>query len=255
MSFPNPPDKITPFGGQTVAPYDIGRQFDEHRRSITQVIDFLRSIVREDGSLQNGVLGPEAFPPGLAEKLTTDAVASVNSLLADTRQSASQAETAAYAATMLLARFAEHQRQIEDQRAEISRMSEEVRKQIVVLERDLAEAQSNTDTAINALNDMTVADESAAGAEAWSHVSKEWAEHMPDIIPPNILAMEAITGEHWSARWWAKKAMDAFGGGISEWYMGAWPDPGPPSTPYTLPLPPATRSPRGRSTSTPRTTS
>jgi hypothetical protein len=45
--------------------------------------------------------------------------------------------------------------------------------------------------------------------------------------------MEAITGQHWSARWWARKAEDAVGGGILQWYMGAWPDPGPPTTPYT----------------------
>jgi hypothetical protein len=47
---------------------------------------------------------------------------------------------------------------------------------------------------------------SAAAPEDWAEVSMEWAEHMPDTIPPNILATNAITGDHWSSRWWANQA-------------------------------------------------
>jgi hypothetical protein len=42
----------------------------------------------------------------------------------------------------------------------------------------------------------------------WAEVSAEWAEHMPDTIPPNILAVMGITGDHWSARWWANRALE-----------------------------------------------
>jgi hypothetical protein len=49
-----------------------------------------------------------------------------------------------------------------------------------------------------------------AGATAtsadYAQVSIEWAEHMPDTIPPNILAINAISGAHWSSRWWANRA-------------------------------------------------
>ena len=43
-----------------------------------------------------------------------------------------------------------------------------------------------------------------AGATAtsadYAQVSIEWAEHLPDTIPPNILATSnAISGEHWSS--------------------------------------------------------
>jgi hypothetical protein len=74
----------------------------------------------------------------------------------------------------------------------------------------------------------------------YSQVSIEWAEHMPDTIPGNILAVNAITGDHWSSRWWAHRAAGAFGV-QAEWYMGAWPAPGPPTTPFTStgdPIPP-----------------
>jgi hypothetical protein len=63
---------------------------------------------------------------------------------------------------------------------------------------------------------------------------------MPDTIPPNILALTAVTGEHWSSRWWASRAAGAFGM-LAWWYMGAYPAPGPPSTPLTPtgdPIPP-----------------
>jgi hypothetical protein len=47
---------------------------------------------------------------------------------------------------------------------------------------------------------------SDATAADYAQVSIEWAEHMPDTIPPNILAINAITGDHWSSRWWANRA-------------------------------------------------
>ena len=80
----------------------------------------------------------------------------------------------------------------------------------------------------------------AAVSADYAQVSIEWAEHMPDTIPPNILAINAISGDHWSARWWAMRAGNAFGM-LAWWYQGAWPQPGPPSTPNTptgQPLPP-----------------
>jgi hypothetical protein len=66
-----------------------------------------------------------------------------------------------------------------------------------------------------------------ATAQDWAQVSIEWAEHMPDTIPPNILAISAITGQHWSSRWWAQRAAAAFGGQMAYLYLG--PQYGPPS--------------------------
>ena len=39
----------------------------------------------------------------------------------------------------------------------------------------------------------------------YAQVSIEWAEHMPDTIPANTLAINAVTGDHWSSRWWANR--------------------------------------------------
>jgi hypothetical protein len=70
------------------------------------------------------------------------------------------------------------------------------------------QARDMLDDAFNAQNEVL---RQAAVAEDWANVSIAWAEHMPDTIPPNILATNAITGEHWSSRWWAMKSANAFG--------------------------------------------
>jgi hypothetical protein len=46
-------------------------------------------------------------------------------------------------------------------------------------------------------------------AEMWAHTSRDWAEHMPDTIPDNSLAVTDVSGDHWSARWWANYAARA----------------------------------------------
>ena len=82
-------------------------------------------------------------------------------------------------------------------------------------------------------------DGSAPLSSDYAQVSIEWAEHLPDTIPPNILAINSISGQHWSSRWWALRSANAFGM-LAWWYMGAWPGP-PPTTPLTptgQPIPP-----------------
>jgi hypothetical protein len=72
-------------------------------------------------------------------------------------------------------------------------------------------------------------------SEDYGLVTQAWAEHMPDPIPPNILAIMGITGDHWSSRWWANKAANAFGN-MSELYLGVHPVP-PTSTVTGEPIP------------------
>lgn len=48
--------------------------------------------------------------------------------------------------------------------------------------------------------------DSTAAASDYATLAAAWAEHMPDTIPPNILAFMDVTGDHWSSRWWANYA-------------------------------------------------
>jgi hypothetical protein len=47
---------------------------------------------------------------------------------------------------------------------------------------------------------------------------------MPDTIPDNAVKIMDITGDHWSSRWWANQAANAFGM-LTSLYLGAHPTP------------------------------
>ena len=245
MAFPNPPEKIVPFNSGPVAAHDIGRQFDEHRRSTAQVIDFLRTVVRDDGVVKNGTVGPEQLAPDLPEILAKRALGAIEDLLASVRQSASQAAVSADEVRRLRENIDELRAQIAQSAAAMARASEEVQMRLRGLD---AEVEARVTALIPAgmlgpqLANYYATDEQSAGplSSDYAQVSIAWAEHMPDTIPPNILAINAITGDHWSSRWWANRSATAFGM-LAWWYQGAWPQPGPPSTPNTptgQPLPP-----------------
>ena len=138
MAFPNPPEKIVAFNSGPVAPHDIGRQFDEHQRATSNVIDFLKTIIRDDGVMRETSMPPPA-PRGLGG-------------------------------------------------------SKEPTLPVGVLGPNAGGFYAGDDAGATA----TSAD--------YAQVSIDWAEHMPDTIPPNTLAVNAITGDHWSSRWWANKA-------------------------------------------------
>jgi hypothetical protein len=69
-------------------------------------------------------------------------------------------------------------------------------------------ANAASASAASALNSANHADGSEAVAQAYADVGMAWAEHMPDTIPPNILAVQGVTGDHWSSRWWANRAVE-----------------------------------------------
>jgi hypothetical protein len=133
------PVKVFDFDKVQVAPaYEIERQFDNHRRSINQLIKRVEDWGELPGSLARPAL-PSAASPRRASKAV---------------QSSTSFGT-------------------------------------------FATSASNWD------NDD---DGGTATAQDWSNVSIAWAEYMPDTIPPNILATNSVTGDHWSSRWWANKA-------------------------------------------------
>jgi hypothetical protein len=234
MSFPNPPAKLVPFNSGPVAPHDIGRQFDEHTRSISNVVSFLRGIVRDDGRLRNGAIGAEQLAPGLPEDLAKRAVAGVETLLSDVRHSADEAAAAVSEAWRIREQLENLHVRIAQSVDAMQLASAEARQHLTLLQRDLEEARSpRADTSGTALPTGVLGPNvggpfgtdpqgASATAQDYSQVAIEWAEHMPDTIPPNILAINAITGQHWSSRWWASRAAGMFGGYLVWWYLGAY---------------------------------
>ena len=246
MAFPNPPSKIVAFNSGAVAPHDIGRQFDEHRRGFGEVIDFLRSVVREDGHMVNGSVGIEQLDPELQDKLAKRAVDAVTDFLGNVRETTKQAVTSAAEVRAMHAEIARIQAQTSAALSAAQSANEEVQKSLDCINALAAKTPDPVTPTVptgvlgSQYSNFYATDEAGSGplAQDYAQVSIEWAEHMPDTIPPNILGVNAITGDHWSSRWWANRAASAFGM-MAWWYQGAWPGPPPttPNTPTGQPIP------------------
>jgi hypothetical protein len=207
------PVKLFDFGAVQVAPaYEIDRQFDNHRRSIDAVIKQLAKVVRADGKLNNDLVTPESFPKQALEKIVKAALSDAVRMHEATaemvkdivrRQAAIDLSTKELRG-LIQKNFADNKltRDLGE------RVQVQARSLTAQIAPQVAQVQELADDSFNAQNEVL---RQAAVAEDWANVSIAWAEHMPDTIPPNILATNAVTGEHWSSRWWAMKSTAMFG--------------------------------------------
>jgi hypothetical protein len=207
------PVKLYDFGAVQVAPaYEIDRQFDNHKRSIDAIIRQLAKVVRADGKLNSGVLTPESFPKQTLGKIEAAALAEARAIQAQTQTMLREVETRQKA----LAKSTDELRALIQKNAADNLATRDVGEKVQVQARTMSaqiapmmiEVQTQSAQTFDDANEVL---RQAAVAEDWANVSIAWAEHMPDTIPPNILATNAITGEHWSSRWWAMKSANAFG--------------------------------------------
>ena len=242
MAFPRAPTKIIPFNSGPVAAHDIGRQFDEHTASLNSVLEFLRKVIREDGKLQNGIIGAEQLSPEIMQTIAKGVISEAEKLLADVRSIAAEAAAVAGEARRSHYEIASYEHSLSHSASVLQEEAKAARVQLLqAVTSQLTSPPTGVLGPTTAMPGFYGVDPLGASATAQDYavVSMEWAEHMPDTIPPNILALNAITGDHWSSRWWANKSANAMGM-LAWWYQGAWPQPGPPSTPYTItgdPLP------------------
>jgi hypothetical protein len=232
------PTKLYDFGKVQVAPaYEIDRQFDNHKRSIDGIIKQLSKVVRADGKLHDEVLTPESFPKQTLEKIEAAALsearrvqAEAAELLREVKLREARIEATAKELRALI------QKNLGDNQT-TRRLGEEVQVSHAKIKTELADKQTQTRDWLadvdNAQNEVL---RQAAVAEDWANVSIAWAEYMPWTIPPNILATNAITGEHWSSRWWAHRAGEYVNGLLVGYYMGPFPNP-PLMTATGAPIP------------------
>lgn len=217
------PAKLYDFGAVQVAPaYEIDRQFDNHKRSIDAIIKQLNRVLRADNKLNNDLLTPESFPK---ETLAKIRAAALSEAMRAHEATAKMAQMIATRQTAIEKSFQELRALIEKNAADnraTRALSAEVQASSTALS---AKLDAQTEIAPMSIEPDYVpvlgygaggfygADPPGAAATAsdYAQVAIEWAEHMPDTIPPNILAINEITGEHWSSRWWAMKSANAFG--------------------------------------------
>lgn len=239
MSIPLLPNRVTDFDQGTVQPYQIGAQLAEHERFFKELLQFLKTVVRDDGIVRNGTIGPEQLRPGTGEVLAQKVLVGMEHLLVDIRAEAARARAAGENSRVLFEAVEAYVQQVTAQAQGVAAASDLVQARVQRLS-NLPEApqmlalpapQSETGFSTGVLGPNaggfygTDKDGAAATAQDYAQVSMEWAEHMPDPIPPNILALNALTGEHWSARWWAYQASAAVGGMLYAYYLGPFATP------------------------------
>jgi hypothetical protein len=210
----------------------LDAEFDRANSSITDTITWAGTSLNTDGSLRDAIVGQNNLAPGLFDGVSSDIIDEVQPLVDEAHAyadaaltSANTADDAAASATL---QSTAAQGAASDAWASATTAS---------TARDDAQTYAGTAQAAasDASNDANHAAGDAAASEDYAVLAQAWAEHMPDPIPPNILAVMNITGDHWSSRWWANKATNAFGQ-LSELYLGVWPTP-PTTTSTGDPIP------------------
>lgn len=174
-------------------------QFENHRVSINEIIATLNALgthLVTLGDMDPSVLASfQASISNLVQPLVNAAAGSATTATTQAATATTQAATATAAAANAVSAA-----------ALVNAAANGVINGLNVLkaqaEAELAQVVAASGDAANDAND---AQGWANLAQDYANVCQAWAEYMPGTIPPNILAVMGITGDHWSARWWANQ--------------------------------------------------
>jgi hypothetical protein len=211
--------------GEHTPPDFLNASFDAQNDKINEIIVFVHGIRRSDGFITNEIVTWDSLDEPLKQKIAETLTKGVEEASKRAEKAADRAYHDARAAQTArdIANVGAGRAQIAA--AEVDNLRSPAMAQVerlIQAAEALKSAISATETSLLNLDEDWNA--SSAAALKWAETSAVWAEWMPDQIPSNILAWMGVTGDHWSARWWANKADNAFGR-LTDLYLGAWPDP------------------------------
>jgi hypothetical protein len=180
-------------------------EFDRINVSVTQAFAWIGTTLNTDGTLRPNTVGAAQLRPGLFDKLARD-------ITTECQTSVYQAQRYADAASVNAAQSSVNMRVAIAQADAVSGLAGTASAAATTATEARDEALDFTvtaaDAAVQTSNDANDAAKASNVAQDYAVLSAAWAEHMPDTIPPNILAANDITGDHWSARWWANQAAE-----------------------------------------------
>lgn len=186
--------------------------------SLSTQIDDLR---RSDGALKNGVVTNDALAASLLTSITSSVQSGVSASVTTAQSSAASATASAATATTKASEATSAAISAQAAADILNANSNSALQQVIAANTSIQSAKTLIDAqAASVSNNANSAAGSAALADSWADVSQAWAEHMPGTIPPNILAVMGITGDHWSARWWTNQVVETFGN-LIQLYAGA----------------------------------
>ena len=199
----------------------LDASFDAQDNKINEIEALVGSVRRSDGALVNGIVTRDALSPDIYGDLRFE----MHLAAAAERKKAEDEADRAFLASETAEKSRERAESSEiSARADAKAVSEA--KQGVLAHISSLIGRSEALLADLRSAEATLAEtESHAGhSEAWAITSAQWAEHMPDTLPESALVAMDVTGDHWSSKWWANRADNAFGR-LTDLYLGAWPDP------------------------------
>jgi hypothetical protein len=199
----------------------LDASFDAQNHKINEIIDILGKIVRSDGTLTPNVVHLDAFPAEIIDLIVQEVLAQLNPALLAATSAAATAENAKIVALAVRDMAMNTQNRAFDAMTRVSAAEDallgRISASMAEIEASTAEISVKSAVYVDTQNDMAGA---AALAQDWAKVAADWAEYMPTVLPEDTLKWMAITGEHWSSRWWANKASNAFGAMVGL-YLGA----------------------------------
>jgi len=178
-------------------------EYDRANTAISQTLSWVEVSLNTDGTLKAGSVGQSQMVSGLFDDIAQGIIDEVQPLV-DQAQSYASAAAGSSSTAQAAAAAADNANTAAGGSAATASNAAILASTANNSAQGYATtAQTAADDAENAAND-TAGD--VALAQDYADVTQAWAEHMPDTIPPNILAVMGITGDHWSSRWWANQA-------------------------------------------------
>lgn len=207
---PAPPSRQFSFTGfsqnnpTTPQPGDrLDAEYDRTNQSVSGLITFCSVTFNTDGSLKPGSVGQPQLDPNVYDDIVQTVEGDLQVYVDNAFAYASSALTSSTSAQQSATQAATSSNNAQGAASTATAASSQAGQSAGAANISMLAAQTSATEAANS-NNATSQD--AALCTDLSVVSQAWAEHMPDTIPPNILAAMNITGDHWSSRWWANQA-------------------------------------------------
>lgn len=181
----------------------LDSNFDQTNGSVSDVIDWTSTSLNTDGTIRDAIIGENNLVPGLFDDVSQGIIADVQPLV-DQATAASGAAASSAAAADSSASEAATSASIAGGSASAAATA------ATQADAHRVDAQTSATAAANSANDASNSQNDAEGfaneGYNYANLAGAWAEHMPDTIPPDVLAVMGVSGDHWSSRWWANLA-------------------------------------------------
>jgi hypothetical protein len=204
----------------------IDGEIDRTNNALSDTLDWVSVSLNSDGSLKPQSVGKAQLQPGLFDQIAAPALDEIQGLANSARAAAREASAASQEADASAFAAAAQNALALDASA---RSSSDAQDAASSAAEAAASANAAAASANNSSNSANYADLAEATCIDYGVLTQAWAEHMPDTIPPNILAVMDVTGDHWSSRWWANQAALIIAQGTQAiTYIGDTPPPAVP---------------------------